>query len=78
MQSRFIQMQSRLASLKTENDEVCFEKQKQYSLGRDKNIWSHSVSSSNLSTGGDKHMFICFFRLVEYALSNRKKSLFIF
>ncbi len=24
MQSRFIQMQSRLASLKTENDEVCF------------------------------------------------------
>ncbi len=28
MQSRFIQMQSRLASLKTENDEVCFEKKK--------------------------------------------------
>jgi len=28
MQSRFIQMQSRLASLKTENDEVCFGKQK--------------------------------------------------
>jgi hypothetical protein len=25
MQSRFIQMQSRLASLKTENDEVCFD-----------------------------------------------------
>jgi hypothetical protein len=25
MQSRFIQMQSRLAALKTENDEVCFD-----------------------------------------------------
>ena len=27
MQSRFIQMQSRLASLKTENDEVCTNKE---------------------------------------------------
>jgi hypothetical protein len=26
MQSRFIQMQNRLGSLKTENDEVCFDK----------------------------------------------------
>jgi hypothetical protein len=28
MQSRFIQLQSRVAALKTENDEVCLEKTK--------------------------------------------------
>ena len=39
MQSRFIQMQSRLGSLKTENDEVCSIKNKNRYINR-KHIWS--------------------------------------
>jgi hypothetical protein len=70
MQSRFIQMQSRLAGLKTENDEVCFFFIYQQSSSREKitnlNTYGHVFSTEgNARFCVSKHVLIYIYFLPE-------------